>query len=232
MQDPREVENKLKNWASAWVGLFKPYYEYYLQFSSLIKVGWVAGVLGDYMTEALLGSGLGCELIARGDKRNYMRCGDDYIITPTSVGIISVKDFEKLNEFFKKTDERLEVMYWRLMEVKVYSIGLIRADRLKNALYLEDDAYITSVSVWPPWFDIMFTRSIGWDHLATFLYTQYTGEVEWKGDYVNKEEVRNSAMQDILEHIHELDTVLTKLLQVMEVGFRGVARKFGEDTVS
>jgi hypothetical protein len=34
-------------------------------------------------------------------------------------------------------------------------------------------------------------------------------------------------MLDILEHIHELDTALTKLLQVMEIGFRGVARKLG-----
>jgi hypothetical protein len=66
---------------------------------------------------------------------------------------------------------------------------------------------------------------VGWEHLATFLYSQATGEVEWIGERVN-DKVKNSAMQDVLEHIHELDTALSKLLQVMEVGFNGVVRKF------
>jgi hypothetical protein len=235
MQDPRVVEGKLKDWAGVWVGLFKPYYEYYLQFSNFIKEEWKAGVFGDYMTEALLGSGLGCELIASGNKRNYMRCGDDYIITPSTVELVSVKDFEKFEEFFKKVYERTEAEYWRLMAVKVYSIDLVRADRLKSALGLFDDAYIAIVDVWPPWFSITFIRRVGWDHLVTFLYSQATGEVEWNGERVN-DKVKNSAMQDALEHIHELDTALSKLLRVMEVGFDGVVRKFarklGGDTGS
>lgn len=185
-------------------------------------------MFGDYMTEALLGSGLGCELIASANKRNYIRCGDDYIITSSTAELVSVKDFEKLAEFFKKADERVEVEYWRLMEVKVYSTGLIRADRLKNALGLSEDAYIAIVQVWPPWFDVMFIKREGWEHLVTFLYSQDTGKVEWIGERVDDEEVRNSAMQDILEHIHELDTALSKLLRVMEIGFSKVARKLRE----
>jgi hypothetical protein len=228
MQNPREVEDELKDWAGVWVGLFKPYYEYYLQFSNFIREEWKAGVFGDYMTEALLGSGLSCELIARANKRNYMRCGDDYIMTPSTAELVNARDFEKLEEFFKKADERVEVEYWRLMEVRVYSIGLIRADRLKSTLGLFDDAYIAIVDVWPPWFDITFIRRVGWDHLATFLYSQATGEVEWNGERVN-DEVKNSAMQDVLEHIHELDTALSKLLRVMEVGFNGVVRKFARE---
>jgi len=223
----KEDYNVLKDWASAWVGLFKPYYEYYLQFSNFIKEEWKAGVFGDYMTEALLGSDLGCELIASVNHRNYIRCGDDYIMTPSTAELVSVKDFEKLKEFFKKTDERVEVEYWSLMEVKVYSTGLIKADRLKNALSLSDDAYIAIVQVWFPWFDIMFIRRVGWEHLVTFLYSQTTGEIEWIGERVDDKGVRNSAMQDILEHIHELDTALSKLLRVMEIGFSNVARKIG-----
>jgi hypothetical protein len=227
IESDEEDYSALKNWASTWVGLFKPYYEYYLQFSNFIREEWKAGVFGDYITEALLGSDLGCELIASANKRNYIRCGDDYIMTPSTAELVSVKDFEKLKEFFKKTDEKVEVEYWSLMEVKVYSTGLIKADRLKNALSLSDDTYIAIVQVWFPWFDIMFIRRVGWEHLVTFLYSQTTGKVEWIGERVDDKGVRNSAMQDILEHIHELDTALSKLLRVMEIGFSNVARKFG-----
>jgi hypothetical protein len=177
------------------------------------------GKLGDHIAEALLKSS-NCELMARANGWNYIRCGDYYVMVPSLVSEVKEEDREKILKFYEEVDGKLEIKYRHdLMYIYVLSGEEIKANKLKEALGLLTEPYIT-VDIMPPWFDIDFRTHDGrlWGSLS---YLQDSDTIKWRGRD-GGDETKNSAAQDVLEHLHELDKAMAGLLQVLEIGLKGV----------
>ena len=226
---------KLWEWARAWMGKLKPYNDYFESIASKIekenpssdyvtkkeKELEVMGKLGDHIAEALLKSS-NCELMARANGWNYIRCGDYYVMVPSSVNEVKEEDREKILKFYEEVDGKLEIKYRYpdLMYIEVFSGEEIKANKLKEALGLLTEPYIT-VDIMPPWLDIDF-RTHAYERLwGTLSYLQGSDTIEWYGrDESN--EAKNSAVQDVLDPLHELDKAMAGLFQVLESGVKGL----------
>jgi len=231
------TETKLWEWARTWMGKLKPYNDYFESIRSRIekespssdydtkkeKEIEIMGKLGDHIAEALLKSS-NCELMARANGWNYIRCGDYYVMVPSSVNEVKEEDREKIQKFYEEVNGKLEVKYRPdLIYIVVYSGEEIKANKLKEALGLMTEPYIT-VDIMPPWFGIDF-RTHAYERLwGTLTYLQDSNTIEWHEWYGRggSVEAKNSAVQDVLEHLHELDKAMAGLLQVLETGLKGV----------
>jgi len=234
-QDETLAMDKLWEWARTWMEKLKPYNDYFEFIDSKIekenpssdyvtkkeKELEIMGKLGDHIAEALLKSS-NCELMARANGWNYIRCGDYYVMIPSSVSEVKEEDHEKILKFYEKIDGKLEIKYRHpdLMYIKVFSGEEIKANKLKEALGLLTEPYIT-VDIMPPWLDIDF-RTHEYERLwGSLSYLQDSDTIKWRGRD-GDDEAKNSAAQDVLEHLHELDKAMAGLLQVMEIGLKGV----------
>ena len=220
------VEDELRRWAKNWLERFKPFTDFLrsLNIPPQHEVEeYYAKVFGDTIIEALLSNkALDCKLIAKFSEYGYVRCGNLYVQTRSSVREFTGSEAE-FKEFGRSATRMLQAYYWypSIIDVTVYKGEIIRADELAKAL---GEVFITRVEVWPGSVYIRFRSPRNENIRGDLMFvTSSSGglSIYWAG-VRSSEDVKNWAMQDVLNHIRELDKALEGLYSVINVGFKGV----------
>jgi hypothetical protein len=220
------VEEELRRWAKNWLERFKPF----TNFLRLLNIPpkpeveeHYAKLFGDAIIEALLSDkALDCKLVAKFSEHGYVRCGNLYVQTRSSVREFTGDETE-FKEFGRSATRMLQAYYWypSIMDITVYKGEIIRADELAKVL---GEVFITKVAVWLHSVIIDFRSPSNenvWGSLMFTISSSGKSSIRWAG-VVESEDVRKKAMQDVLKHISELDKALESLYSVLKVGLKGV----------
>jgi len=228
---PRDnVEEELRRWARNWLERFKP-------FTNLLRSLNIppkpeveehyARLFGDAIIEALLSDkAIDCKLIAKFSEYGYVRCGNLYVQTRSSVREFTGSEPE-FKEFTKDVTGRLEASYRYLVDLSVWGGEVIRATNLSKSM---KGATIVGVHVWS------YPQVRFWSHVLTILFRtphntggdltfalNESGVMDVYGtDALERKDAMSEAEQDVLDHIPELDKALESLYTVVRVGFRGI----------